>query len=256
MAVDWNRRRYTKEEFVSAWRASSSYSDVCFRLNLAYTSGVSRTLKSAALDLGLRREDMLPPRKSGYIGGSGQAPLTEYLKRGVPWVKFGRTIKRRLFLEGIFDERCYGCGLEEWLGVPIPITIDHIDGDPSNNLIENLIPLCWNCHSLTPTFGGKNSRLLRVRESVCECGIDKHLTSAHCISCSRRMRAEKVDAAYPETSDLVLGVEEMGYARYSRTLGISGNGLKKLIQRRGVDPLPHRNRYDHSDPLVKRVSVL
>lgn len=37
-----------------------------------------------------------------------------------------------------------------------PLHIDHIDGNAKNNTRENLIVLCPNCHSLTPTFGGLN----------------------------------------------------------------------------------------------------
>lgn len=36
------------------------------------------------------------------------------------------------------------------------LTIDHIDGDATNNTPTNLRVLCPNCHSLTPTFGALN----------------------------------------------------------------------------------------------------
>jgi len=41
------------------------------------------------------------------------------------------------------------------LGKPI-LTVDHIDGNWKNNYIENLIVLCYNCHTLTVTFGALN----------------------------------------------------------------------------------------------------
>lgn len=40
-------------------------------------------------------------------------------------------------------------------GKPI-LTINHIDGDWKNNYIWNLEVLCYNCHTLTPTFGALN----------------------------------------------------------------------------------------------------
>lgn len=41
------------------------------------------------------------------------------------------------------------------LGRPI-LCIDHIDGNWTNNARENVKVLCYNCHTLTPTFGALN----------------------------------------------------------------------------------------------------
>ncbi|WP_203351643.1 HNH endonuclease signature motif containing protein [Streptomyces sp. Sge12] len=48
---------------------------------------------------------------------------------------------------------CEGCGnTGEWLGRPITLQIDHINGDWRDNHRENLRHLCPNCHSLTDTW--------------------------------------------------------------------------------------------------------
>lgn len=51
---------------------------------------------------------------------------------------------------------CWICKLSEWMGRPIPIQVDHIDGNSDNNSEENLRLLCANCHAQTDTFCGKN----------------------------------------------------------------------------------------------------
>lgn len=51
---------------------------------------------------------------------------------------------------------CSRCGLAEWLGQPIPLELDHTDGDASNNNLENLAVICPNCHGITPTWKGRN----------------------------------------------------------------------------------------------------
>lgn len=54
--------------------------------------------------------------------------------------------------------KCPECGwheVNEYRGYAI-LTVDHIDGDWRNNFISNLRVLCFNCHSLTPTFGALN----------------------------------------------------------------------------------------------------
>ena len=54
------------------------------------------------------------------------------------------------------QNKCSRCGIDDWLGKQLSLEVDHIDGDRSNNKRDNLEALCPNCHSLTPTFRGKN----------------------------------------------------------------------------------------------------
>lgn len=65
--------------------------------------------------------------------------------------------KDQLYELGFKKPECEWCGLTEWRGVdPVPLTLDHIDGNTSHNWIENLRILCGNCHLQTPTYGGAN----------------------------------------------------------------------------------------------------
>ena len=52
--------------------------------------------------------------------------------------------------------RCEDCGLSEWKDQPIPLELEHTDGDNKNHTRENLKLLCCNCHALTPTWRGRN----------------------------------------------------------------------------------------------------
>jgi 5-methylcytosine-specific restriction endonuclease McrA len=45
----------------------------------------------------------------------------------------------------------------------LPLELEHIDGDYTNNKEENLIILCPNCHSLTKTYSGAEGRRCSVR---------------------------------------------------------------------------------------------
>ena len=57
-----------------------------------------------------------------------------------------------------YGEKCMKCGWNERHGITgkVPIQLEHIDGNSENNSLDNLILLCPNCHSLTPTFGALN----------------------------------------------------------------------------------------------------
>jgi 5-methylcytosine-specific restriction endonuclease McrA len=81
--------------------------------------------------------------------------LSEILEGKHPQYQSNK-LRLRLLSENIFEHKCYSCGLSEWLGVPIPIELEHIDGDSKNHIITNLTLLCPNCHALTDTYRGKN----------------------------------------------------------------------------------------------------
>lgn len=73
---------------------------------------------------------------------------------------------RRAMGEVGVDERCALCGIEAvWLGEPLPLEVDHIDGNWRNNRIENLRLLCPNCHSTTDSYRGCGTRRERERAS-------------------------------------------------------------------------------------------
>lgn len=63
--------------------------------------------------------------------------------------------KRKFFIEK-YGHSCWQCKLSVWQSKPIPLNLDHIDGNSENDLESNLRLLCLNCDGLNPTFGSKN----------------------------------------------------------------------------------------------------
>lgn len=67
---------------------------------------------------------------------------------------YNRTIRRYIIEK--FNNTCSCCGNSEWMGKPMPLEVEHIDGNSENNSEDNLTVLCPNCHSQTSTYKGKN----------------------------------------------------------------------------------------------------
>jgi predicted amidophosphoribosyltransferase len=146
----------------------------------------------------------------------------------------------------------------EWRGKPISLHLDHINGDPSDNRIENLRILCPNCHSQTPTYSGKNKKT--ARNNLCaDCGGPASRRAERCLSCHKKYvsrssketnckdcqkpisrkavrckscavkkcRGTKID--WPTEDVLEKMVEELGYSGTGRELGVSDNAVRKHL---------------------------
>jgi hypothetical protein len=119
----------------------------------AYDSGLSMRecmnrfgFSSSAWALAVKRGDVRPrPR---------ELALDRLLVRGT---RNGRgNLKRRLLAAGLKEDRCEECGVNEWRGRALAMALHHVNGDGTDNRLENLQLLCPNCHSQTENFAGRN----------------------------------------------------------------------------------------------------
>jgi len=65
-------------------------------------------------------------------------------------------LRERLLYEQ--DYKCHDCYIDEWKGHFISLELEHIDGNRDNNDRSNLKMICPNCHSITPTWRGRNKQ--------------------------------------------------------------------------------------------------
>ena len=65
-------------------------------------------------------------------------------------------VKKLVYKLKLKENKCERCGISEWQGKSIQCELHHINGDPTDNRIENLQILCPNCHSQTENFRSRN----------------------------------------------------------------------------------------------------
>lgn len=78
-----------------------------------------------------------------------------------------QTIKRYILKWNLLPYVCAinGC-LPIWFDKPLVLEIDHINGNPFDNTLENLRFVCPNCHTQTDTNKGKRSRGIPKERSI------------------------------------------------------------------------------------------
>ena len=74
--------------------------------------------------------------------------------------KCNQLIKKRLIEEKHLENKCHSCGVgNKWnfygKEVDLTLQVDHINGNPLDNRLENIRLLCYSCHSQSSTFAGK-----------------------------------------------------------------------------------------------------
>lgn len=147
-------KKFTLDQLKEAVATSFSVSKALEKLCVSPAGGNYQTFRKAIKHFEI---DTSHFTGQGWNKGKKFKPkrdIQDYLSNKCPINS--NSLRKRLIKEGLFESRCYNCNLTDWLGKPIPLELEHKDGNHSNNLLSNLTLLCPNCHSLTPTYRGRN----------------------------------------------------------------------------------------------------
>lgn len=154
------RRRFVSDdEFAKVVRLSYSIAEVMRRLGYRESGGMHRLVAGRIARLNLDNahftgQSWALGRK---LGPRRVIPLEEVLVRNSTYGSTSR-LRRRLIAAGLKKPECEECGLREWRGKPLSLALDHVNGDHTDNRLENLRILCPNCHALTDTWCSRNRR--------------------------------------------------------------------------------------------------
>jgi len=152
------RYKFTKEQLQIVIKNSLSIAQVCRELGIRPVGGNYKTLNNK-----IKLFDIDVSHFTGKAWNVGEnfrpfgkkTKLNDVLVENSTYLSTNH-LKNRLFDEGLKQRVCDNCGISEWLGKPISLELEHINGNNTDNRLDNLKILCPNCHSQTPTFRRKN----------------------------------------------------------------------------------------------------
>jgi hypothetical protein len=240
------RVRFTEEQLREAILASRSYAEALRRVGLRPAGGNHATIRKYAarwnIDTAHFDQDAIRAERLGRP----RQPLDAVLVEGSTYHR--GHLKRRLFEEGIKTPACELCGQGElWRGRPMALILDHVNGVPDDNRLENLQIVCPNCAATLDTHCGRKNRLPE-REAVClRCQAPFRPRSTGQRYCSRacgqrwdragRARPGGRKVPRPPYEGLVAEVAAVGWAAVGRRYGVSDNAVRKWVrqyEREGV----------------------
>lgn len=250
--------RHTEEDYRKAVAKSHSVADVCRILGILPMGGNYGTVQKKIAKYNLDASHFL-----------GQAH-----NRGKTFVQSPtgkETIKKRLVQNR--GHKCESCENTHWLGLPIVLELEHVDGNNTNNEDSNLLLLCPNCHSQTPTWRRKKVNPEEVFKTVCpSCNGKKQARSKTCKGCyiptgkngstesyairgvpvvlycscgnamskganqcSECLHKAQERIVWPAPEELATRLRTTSYTALGRELGVSDNAIRKYLRKHGYD---------------------
>lgn len=206
---------------------ADSYSEVLRIMNIPTTGRNSDTLKHKIEEYGINVNHFTFGKQ--YKLGSEHfkyKPSSQYLKKGCN-IK-SNILKEKLLKEGIKLNICENpecpCKDGKWLYKTLICQLHHINGDKSDNRIENLIMLCPNCHSQTDNFcGNANKNPIKYYCKDCGCEINKY--STYCPKCAHK-HAQKVER--PTKEQLIEDFKTLkSCVKVGNKYGVSDSSIRK-----------------------------
>lgn len=235
--------RYDEKEAREAVADSRSYSETLRKLGIRPAGGNHAVLKKYLHEVWQIPTDHFDAGAYIRRGPSVKAtPLDEVLVQGSSYSR--SKLKQRLFSEGLKVRRCEQCGQDEhWQGRSMSLILDHINGVPDDNRLENLQIVCPNCAATLDTHCGRKNRREPEIRSCKRCGKQfeaKYRSHRYCShSCGCRWDRSRLRGrpnpvlrrvSRPPYEQLLAEIETTSYVAVGRKYGVSDNAVRKWVR--------------------------
>ena len=157
-------QKYTKEWLEELCASSYSYAEVLRKAGRSQGGGSQESLKSKIREFDIdvshftgQRWQESPNQKDNHEKRERYSIDDIFIDNSKVTQKVLRGYIAR---HNILEYKCQNCGCDgTWQNSTIALEVDHINGNNSDNRIENLRYLCPNCHALTETYRGRNKTI-------------------------------------------------------------------------------------------------
>ena len=145
-------------------------------------------------------------------------------------------LKKRLFKELNWEHKCSFCNLKEckWMMTneigPIPLELDHINGNNKDHRLENVRLLCPTCHATTDTFKGRNVKHINIENKCIDCESKIHRRSTRCSVCAGKQPSNRKVKVRPSLEQLEKDLETLPMTKTGEKYGVSDNSIRKWLR--------------------------
>ena len=167
------------------------------------------------------------------------------------WENYSTVACIKKHLIKILGHKCENCLISIWYDFPICLEVHHIDGDRTNNKLENLQLLCPNCHSMTDNWRGKKNapgqiptdtlRILSPLPLAVGLRERKIKIKKEKIIKPKKEKPPKTPyipptkTNWPDTLTLEKMISSQSIRSIAKQLGVSDNAVRYMAKRRGID---------------------
>jgi hypothetical protein len=232
--------RFTEEEAREAIAAAQCWADALRLLGMRVAGGNHGTIQRAAARWNIPTDHFDANAVRARAMRGRRRPLEEILVLGSRYQR--AMLKARLYDAGLKNRQCEECGQgENWRGKRISLILDHINGDATDNRLENLRIACPNCAATFDTHCGRNKQRIPDSRECGWCGDEftpKYGQQRFCsISCAKRHHGHQYTpkpeirrVERPPYDQLLRELEETNYSAVGRKYGVSDNAVRKWVR--------------------------